>query len=145
MAFLLLFSSFEQLWPVVVHFKLGISGHGCLFAEPSIGLRQAGLPCSMEDERLDEGPSRVIPAIVDIRDAVQLPLQRFEIRSFSRVRLPDPMLNLRDLSRFENNWVRGDRTVGRVHNSWLEDHGIAGGRKDFKYSSLSFMEASAYI
>lgn len=99
----------------------------------------------MEDERLDEGPSRVIPAIVDIRDAVQLPLQRFEIRSFSRVRLPDPMLNLRDLSRFENNWVRGDRTVGRVHNSWLEDHGIAGGRKDFKYSSLSFMEASAYI
>jgi hypothetical protein len=105
-----MFSSFEQLWPVVVLFVLEASGHGCTLAEPSIGLMQVGLPCSMEDERLDEGRSRVLPAIVDIRDAVQLPLQRFEIRSSSRVRLPDPMLNLHDLPRFENNWVRTGRS-----------------------------------
>lgn len=68
-------------------------GHGCCtLAQPSIGLIQVGLSCSMEDERLDEGTTRVRPAIVDIRDTVQLPLQRFETRSSWRVRLPNPVL-----------------------------------------------------
>jgi hypothetical protein len=76
---------FRAIVAVVVHFGLEISGHGCTFAQPPVGLMEAGLSCSMEGERLDEGTSRVKPAITDTRDAVQLPLQRFEIRSSSRV------------------------------------------------------------
>lgn len=82
-----------QLWPVVAHFGLEISDGDCTYTQPSIGLMQVGIPCLLEDERLDEATFRVKPAIVDIRDAVQLPLRGFEIRSSFRVHSPDPTLN----------------------------------------------------
>jgi hypothetical protein len=113
------------------------------FGEPSIGLMQAGLPCSIEDERLDEGTSRVIPAISETQFNCHCNALRFDhLREFVCL-MRCSICVICHGSRTTGSGVTG-RSDAFTIAGWKDD-GIAGGRKDFKYSSLSFMEASAYI